>query len=113
MIGEVTVADPSRALVLRFLGGTGTVTGSRFLLETGQRAGPSFSAHADRDEFLAWLRTPANPPARVYLVHGEPDASAALAESISEQLGRRSWLPAVSRFFSTVRAAVTRAPCSA
>lgn len=45
-----------------------------------------FSAHADADELLAWLdHIPA--PETAYVVHGEPDASAALARRIEHELG--------------------------
>ena len=40
------------------------------------------SAHADRGEILAWLRAGGVRPGRVHLVHGEPDARDALAESL-------------------------------
>jgi metallo-beta-lactamase family protein len=46
-----------------------------------------FSAHADRDEILRWARGFTRPPARVYVVHGEPAASQALAESLRHSLG--------------------------
>ncbi|GMU01278.1 MBL fold metallo-hydrolase [Corallococcus caeni] len=45
------------------------------------------SAHADREELLAWLRTFPRPPRETWLVHGEPGASEALAESIRERMG--------------------------
>lgn len=49
-----------------------------------------FSAHADEPELLAWLgrfgegRRPGNPgfPRRVFLVHGDPEAQAALAPKV-------------------------------
>lgn len=41
------------------------------------------SAHADRSELTAWLATPATPPDIVYLTHGEPAASAALAAHLA------------------------------
>lgn len=45
------------------------------------------SAHADRREILRWLRGFTEPPRTTYLVHGEPDASDDLLESITEELG--------------------------
>jgi len=45
------------------------------------------SAHADRDEILRWLSAFEGAPRRTYLVHGEPQASAALAEAIRARLG--------------------------
>jgi metallo-beta-lactamase family protein len=45
-----------------------------------------FSAHADYNEILAWLFGFNRPPLKTFIVHGEPDASAALAEKIREKL---------------------------
>ena len=45
------------------------------------------SAHADRDEILRWLSAFEAAPRRTYLVHGEPQASAALGEAIRAKLG--------------------------
>jgi len=39
-----------------------------------------FSAHADYNEILAWLMGFNRPPLKTFIVHGEPDASTALAE---------------------------------
>jgi metallo-beta-lactamase family protein len=49
-------------------------------------ADEEFSVHADADELLAWLQEMPTPPETVYLVHGEPDASAALARRVREVL---------------------------
>jgi metallo-beta-lactamase family protein len=46
-----------------------------------------FSAHADADGLLAWLKTAPAPPRTCYVVHGEPPASAALADRIDRELG--------------------------
>jgi metallo-beta-lactamase family protein len=51
----------------------------------------SFSVHADHGELIAWLSTMATPPEAVYLVHGEPDAAATLADAIEDDLD----LPAI------------------
>ncbi len=44
-----------------------------------------FSAHADRDELLNWTGYFKTPPAHTYVVHGEEEASFALAEALREQ----------------------------
>jgi metallo-beta-lactamase family protein len=49
-------------------------------------ADEEFSVHADADELLGWLQQMPTPPQTVYLVHGEPDASAALATRVREAL---------------------------
>jgi metallo-beta-lactamase family protein len=46
----------------------------------------TFSVHADASELVAWLGEMPEPPETVYVVHGEPDASAALAEQVRTSL---------------------------
>jgi metallo-beta-lactamase family protein len=53
-----------------------------------------FSAHAGRNELLRWLSGLPAPPKQLYLVHGEPAASAALQKSIRSQFGWSAILPA-------------------
>lgn len=43
-----------------------------------------FSVHADSEDLLGWLQAMPAPPECVYLVHGEPEASAALASRVRE-----------------------------
>lgn len=59
-----------------------------------------FSGHADADETLRWLSSVEKPPRRVFLVHGEPKASEALAARIAEQKG---WETAVPQLGDIVR----------
>jgi metallo-beta-lactamase family protein len=59
-----------------------------------------FSVHADADELLAWLGSAAEPPRVVYVVHGEPAASAELARRIGAELG---WVAVVARDGERVR----------
>lgn len=51
------------------------------------------SAHADRDEVLAWLRTIDTPPRLTFVTHGEPVAADALRLAIEEQLKWRCHVP--------------------
>ncbi|MBU3575405.1 MBL fold metallo-hydrolase RNA specificity domain-containing protein [Polynucleobacter sp. UK-Mo-2m-Kol15] len=44
------------------------------------------SAHADQAGLLDWLRSFQSPPKSIFVVHGEPEASAVLAQSIREEL---------------------------
>ncbi|MCG6534457.1 MAG: MBL fold metallo-hydrolase [Syntrophales bacterium LBB04] len=53
----------------------------------------SFSGHADSTEILRWLRTFKKPPKRTFIVHGEPDSSAALADRIKKTLGWETHIP--------------------
>ena len=44
-----------------------------------------FSGHADYNELMAWMMGFNKAPERVFLVHGEPVASSAMAEHIQKQ----------------------------
>ncbi len=50
----------------------------------------AYSAHGDRDEILRWLGGFERPPAMTYVVHGEPEAAAALCEAIGRKPGWRA-----------------------
>ncbi len=52
------------------------------------------SAHADRDDLLRWLGGLAAPPRRLWLNHGEPEASRALAVAVRERFGWEAEVPA-------------------
>ena len=53
----------------------------------------AYSAHADRSEILDWLGGFRKFPQKVFLVHGEPQASASLAEAIEQRFGVRAAVP--------------------
>lgn len=55
---------------------------------------PAFSVHADSSELVDWLATADGPPDTAFIVHGEPDASAALQRRVEEEL---DWLAVVPR----------------
>jgi metallo-beta-lactamase family protein len=45
----------------------------------------AFSVHADKDELIDWIRSADRLPTQVFINHGEPESSAALAERIREE----------------------------
>jgi metallo-beta-lactamase family protein len=51
-----------------------------------------FSAHADADQMVEWLR-PSPVPRTAFVVHGEPDAAAALAAQLGVELGWTAVVP--------------------
>jgi metallo-beta-lactamase family protein len=53
-----------------------------------------FSGHADYNEILAWLMGFNRPPDKTFIVHGEPESSAALAEKIQSHFGWDTVVPA-------------------
>jgi len=46
-----------------------------------------FSAHADRDEMLAWLTSLQTPPRRVFVNHGEAEVATGFRDFLREQTG--------------------------
>ncbi len=53
-----------------------------------------FSAHADRDELLAWVTSLKTPPRRVFVNHGEEEAATALKNFLCERTGWEVEAPA-------------------
>lgn len=58
-----------------------------------------FSGHADYQEILAWLMGFNQAPKHIYLVHGEPEASQALAHRIQEHFGWQVSVPTEGQQF--------------
>lgn len=59
-----------------------------------------FSGHADYREILAWLFAFNRPPEKIFLVHGEPEASEALGQHIREHFGWPYVLPREGQSFT-------------
>lgn len=57
------------------------------------------SAHADANELLRWLSGFRHRPSRVFIVHGEPDASEALRLRIDKDLGWDATVPRQDQAF--------------
>jgi metallo-beta-lactamase family protein len=60
-----------------------------------------FSVHADADDLIGWLAAAPEPPSACYVMHGEPEAAAALAARIRAEL---DWCAVVPRPGETVLA---------
>lgn len=54
-----------------------------------------FSGHADYNEILAWLMGFNRPPEKTFIVHGEPEAAASLAEKIKSTFGWDTMIPSL------------------
>ena len=52
-----------------------------------------FSAHADRNELLTWLRELESPPRGVFVVHGEAESARSFGDYVREQTGWRVTIP--------------------
>lgn len=46
----------------------------------------SLSAHADREQLIAWLKSAPSPPRRIFVTHGEPAAADALRQYIGREI---------------------------
>ncbi len=67
------------------------------------------SAHADRDEILAWLADLRTPPRRVFITHGEPVPADALRRCIEERFG---WTAIVPEHLERVSLTAPEVPAS-
>lgn len=52
-----------------------------------------FSAHADKEQLMNWLKGFTKKPAAVFVVHGEQDMSTPFAKTINEELGIPAYIP--------------------
>ena len=57
------------------------------------------SAHADANELVRWLQSDNAAPNAVFIVHGEPDAAAALSQRFQTELHRRTFVPKLGEAF--------------
>lgn len=60
----------------------------------------AFSAHADRDELLAWIAALPTAPRHIWVTHGEPVAADSLRQAIEE---RHRWACSVPEYRDMVR----------
>jgi len=100
--------DPSNTVVFvgyqadgtrgrRILDGEGEVKifGEMVPVRAQVRSIQSLSAHADADELTIWAGEAAASPSTVFVTHGEPEASQALAERFGKRFGWRCVVPAL------------------
>lgn len=57
----------------------------------------SLSAHADYYEILHWLEPIKKAPRRVFITHGEPEQSAAMAEHLKKERGWKTLIPTLDQ----------------
>lgn len=79
----------------RILDGEGEVKifGESVPVRAQVRSVPSLSAHADADELAIWASRAASAPSTVFVTHGEPDASRAMASRLTDRFGWRCAVP--------------------
>lgn len=59
----------------------------------------AFSAHADRDELLGWMRKLSRPPKRTFVVHGEEEQALSFAELLKQEGFPRVEVPKLGEAF--------------
>ncbi|HOK94805.1 MAG TPA: MBL fold metallo-hydrolase [Anaerohalosphaeraceae bacterium] len=59
-----------------------------------------FSAHADREEILAWLKNFKTPPKKIFIVHGEKETSESFKDYLIQQTG---WSVMVPKYQDVVK----------
>jgi metallo-beta-lactamase family protein len=52
-----------------------------------------FSAHADRNELLAWLSSLKKDPRHVFVTHGEPEAAEFFSDFVQKKTGWETSVP--------------------
>ncbi|MCE9596752.1 MAG: MBL fold metallo-hydrolase [Spirochaetia bacterium] len=57
------------------------------------------SAHADQAELIDWLGNLKQPPGRIFIVHGEPEAALGLQKEIQNKFGWKSEIPEMYQTF--------------
>lgn len=92
-------APGTRGAVIKSGAPTVKIFGEEVAIRAQVGAIEQFSDHADTPELLTWLRTFKSPPKRTYLVHGEPEASAAMRDAFVRELG---WKVEVAQWLERV-----------
>ncbi|MCF7912821.1 MAG: MBL fold metallo-hydrolase [Candidatus Cloacimonetes bacterium] len=80
-------AEGTRGRTLQEKKETVTIHGAKVPINAKVEMIDGFSGHADYFEMLAWLMAFNKTPKKVFIVHGNPEASAAMAEHIKKQYG--------------------------
>lgn len=75
------------------------IMGKQFDVKARIESLDEFSAHADQSEIMEWLRGFRDFPSQVFLNHGEPSATEALAQAIKEEFGAKVILPKIGESY--------------
>lgn len=70
-----------------------TIFGEEIAVEADVYTIGGLSAHADRDDLLAWAGNFRRPPGRVFVAHGEEQVSLGFAETLRSRLGWEAEVP--------------------
>jgi metallo-beta-lactamase family protein len=93
-------AEGTRGKTIQEKRETVTIHGQKIPINAQVEMIDGFSGHADYFEMLAWLMPFNKPPKEVFLVHGEANASQALAQHIKDQYGWKVTIPQLGDEFN-------------
>jgi len=75
------------------------IHGQQVPVQAAIRSITGYSGHADYEEILAWLMGLNRPPEKIFIVHGEPEASEALARRIRDRFHWKVVVPELGQRF--------------
>ncbi|WP_242848892.1 MBL fold metallo-hydrolase RNA specificity domain-containing protein [Syntrophomonas palmitatica] len=70
-----------------------TIHGEKIAIKADIKLIDAYSAHADRNGLIKWLDHFVEPPRRVFIVHGEPEAQTSLAEYLEKDKKYSVFIP--------------------
>jgi len=79
-----------------------TIHGEKVAVKADIRRIEAYSAHADREGLMKWLKGFVNKPLGVFIVHGEEESQLALAAAIKEELNVPVYIPDWQQEFDLV-----------
>ena len=86
------------------------IFGDEIAVKAGIRVIEGYSAHADQAGLAKWVKNFKRPPRETFIVHGEPESSAALANILKSQPGFKVTAPAMQQVVELLPEGGTAAP---
>jgi metallo-beta-lactamase family protein len=86
------------------------IFGDEIAVKAEIRSIESYSAHADQAGLMEWVKKFSKPPREIFIVHGEPESSAALAGLLRAEPGMKATVPALQQIFELLPEGVKAAP---
>ncbi|MCC7290295.1 MBL fold metallo-hydrolase [bacterium] len=71
------------------------IKGKRYEVRAKVHTLGGFSAHADKEDLMYWLRSFGHTPRKVFIVHGEEDVATEFAGQVNKELGVETHIPSL------------------
>jgi metallo-beta-lactamase family protein len=92
-VGYQAVGTLGRTILDSHSGDQIRILGQTYTLKANVVRVNGFSAHADRQEMLTWLKNLKRPPRRIFLVHGEKNVALSFKDFLTENTGWNVTVP--------------------